>query len=197
MVPFITEEIWQVLGEAPKSISIAEYPTESPDWIDEEAEERIAAHFQSAATSVWAVRAEENVPARERVDVFVNTSSEYVSGTLVATGPALEAMTGSNSWQISVDEEFQPPEGSTPVVLPDFDLHVLYTKHVDVASERNRLEKLLADVESDLARAEAKLANEQFLSRAPADVVEKERRKRDEFAQKKERLEANLASLGA
>ena len=51
-------------------------------------------------------------------------------------------------------------------------------------------------IRDDLARASGKLANEQFLKRAPADVVEKEQRKHDEFTQKKERLEANLASLG-
>ena len=45
--------------------------------------------------------------------------------------------------------------------------------------------------------AERKLANEQFTVKAPADVIEQERRKREEYAQKKERLETNLASLGA
>ena len=67
---------------------------------------------------------------------------------------------------------------------------------IDIAAEQGRLLAELAEVLADLAKTTAKLANEEFLKRAPADVVEKEQRKRDEFTQKKERLEANLASLG-
>ncbi len=195
-VPFITEEIWQVLGEDPESISIAPFPEARDADRDEDAERRMAV-VKGVVTGVRTIRAEVNVPADARVSVVATTETDLVSGTLGATGPALEAMTGSEPWEIVTDLSYEPPAGSAQQVLPEINLYVPLADLIDIDAETARLKKDLEGIRSDLAKAEAKLANKRFLSRAPEDVVEKERRKRDEFAQKKERLEANLASLGA
>jgi valyl-tRNA synthetase len=193
IVPFITEEIWQVLGEEPESVSRASYPEASSR--DEDAEKRIGI-AKGAISGVRTIRADANVPSKARITVIANTEDEYVSGTLVATGPALEAMTGSEEWDIVADRSYEPPPGSVRHVLPELDLYVPLADLIDIDSEKAKLQADLAQAGKDLAQVEAKLANEQFLKRAPADVVAKEQRKRDEFTQKKERLEANLASLG-
>ncbi|GAF76329.1 unnamed protein product, partial [marine sediment metagenome] len=122
-VPFITEEIWQVLGEDPASVSIAPFPESRATDRDEEAEVAISA-FQEAVTGVRTIRVEVNVPADVRVSVIASTETEYVSGTLGATGPALEAMTGSEPWQLVADRDFEPPPGSAQQVFPEFDLYV-------------------------------------------------------------------------
>jgi valyl-tRNA synthetase len=67
---------------------------------------------------------------------------------------------------------------------------------VDPEKERERLSRELKKVEKDLATAEKKLSNENFVKRAPAEVVEQERARVDEFGAAKARLEAALAKLG-
>ena len=196
IVPFITEEIWQVLGEEPASISRADFPAEHPDWIDEDAERRLDI-IKGATTGARTIRAEFNVTGSVKLQVIAHAESEFVSGTLGATGPALEAMTGSEPWQIVTDKEYEPPVGSAQHILPEMTLYAPLGDLVDLELERERLQGELQNVINDLAQVERKLNNAQFLERAPADVVEKERGKREEFAQKKTRLEENLASLGA
>lgn len=194
IVPFITEEIWQVLGEEPESVSRAAYPEVGER--DEDAESRIGL-VKDVVFGIRTIRAERQVQGDIRLSVIAHAETEFVSGTLAATGPALAEMTSSDHpWEIVEDADFEPPSGSARYVLPGLTLYFPREDLEDVEAERERLSRELFVVAADLERAKGKLANEQFLKRAPADVVEKEQRKRDEFSQKKERLEANLASLG-
>lgn len=193
--PFISEEIWHALGEEPESISVAAYPEPQAEQIDEDAERRMSIVMR-AVTGARTIRAEYKVAGNVPLKFSVHAETEFVSGTLEAAGTALEAMTGSLPWEIVGDSGYVPPTGSAQQVLQDMTVSSPLDDLVDVSAERERLQRELAVVEGNLARSEAKLASEQFVERAPADVVEKERRKRDEFLQKKERLETNLASLG-
>ncbi len=195
-IPFATEELWQAVGGDPASISIAAYPASRPEWIDEEAEAAMAI-VRDATTGVRAIRADANVPARASVHVIVRTESDRAAETLNSIGPALQALTGSGPWEIVRDAAFDPPPRSARQVFPGFELYVPLAELIDVDAEIDRLRSELGAVLGDLEATETKLSNEQFVSRAPADVVEKERAKRDEFTRKKERLETNLASLGA
>jgi len=114
-------------------------------------------------------------------------------GAVVERLATCGGMTGPVEWTVKPDAS--PPKGSARVVLPDAEMYVPLSHLIDLDAEVARLRKESALVRSELDRAEAKLANAQFLARAPEDVVAKERGKRDEFRQKRERLEANLASL--
>jgi valyl-tRNA synthetase len=194
IVPFITEEIWQVLGEEPASISRAAYP--EPGLRDEDAERRIEI-AKAAISGVRTIRANANVPIKACVEVHAKTQDAYVADTLRTTGSALQAMTGSEAWHVTTDADCEMPGSAGRYILPEVELYVPLSNLIDIDAEKNRLHAELEQAETELARVEAKLANAQFLERAPADVVEKERGKRDEFSQKKARLEENLASLGA
>ena len=192
IVPFITEEIWQVLGEEPDSVSRATYPDVA--LRDEVAEKEMHA-LQEVITGVRTIRADLNVPAKAKPSVAMKVSTASLATTLQANLDALKALTTTEDWTLG--EGVEAIAGSARKVLTCGELFVDVADMIDVSAERTRLESELATVGKELARVTGKLANEQFLKRAPADVVEKEQRKRDEFTQKKERLEANLASLGA
>ena len=193
IVPFITEEIWQVLGTAPDSVSIAEYPATRPDWIDQEAEEAIGA-FQEAVTAARGIRSDLNVPARAQIDVFVDTGAQHLVDALTQMDEALRSLTGASGWQFGEAPRDMP--GAARRVLSFGEIRVPLADLIDLPAEMTRLSAELVTVGKELARTTAKLANEQFLKQAPADVVEKERAKQQEFELKKERLEANLASFG-
>jgi len=191
LIPFITEEIWRALGEEPASVSIAPFP--APGGEDEQAERTMAA-LQEVVSGVRAVRSELNVPVTARPHVLVKTDRAPLIDALEANAEALNVLSGTASWEFG--SELVPSAGAARKVLTFGELFVPLADLIDLDAERARLRAELDTVVEELEESASTLANEQFLSRAPADVVAKERRKHDEFLQKKERLEANLASFG-
>jgi valyl-tRNA synthetase len=190
-VPFITEEIWQVLGENPQSISIASYPHAAAR--DEEAE-RAMAFFKEVVSAVRTIRAELHVPPEAEVEVWVRTAKTNFLSLLESKGAALSALAGSRACHAG--PTVAPPPGSARQVLTDSEVFVPLAGLIDVDVERVRLGKELKQVLGDLEKVERNLGNAAFLARAPREVVEKEEKKRDEFATRRRRLEANLAVLG-
>ena len=190
IVPHITEEIWLVLGEEPASVSRAAYPEAG---TRDEVAEREMQSLQEVITGVRTVRADLNVPAKAKLTATLNVSAASLGETLNANLDALKALTGTENW--SIGEGLAAVDGAARKVLACGELFVDVADMIDVAAETARLQAELASVNKDLIQVMGKLSNDQFLKRAPADVVQKEEGKRDEFAQKKERLEANLASL--
>jgi valyl-tRNA synthetase len=81
-------------------------------------------------------------------------------------------------------------------VLANAELFIPLAEWIDIDAERAKLSADLSATEADLTKVEATLANERFLARAPEEVVEKERGKQAEFRHKRDRLQANLRSLG-
>ncbi len=191
IVPFITEEIWQVLGEEPESISRAAYPEARAS--DRDAETQMAA-LQEIVTGVRTIRADLNVPAKAQPTAKVSVASQPLIDALKANESAIRAMTNTGEWSFGPDVD--PAPGSARKVLACGQLFVDVADMIDIEAEKVRLQGELKQAKKDLAQASGKLSNENFLKRAPEDVVQKERSKQAEFAQKVERLEANLSSLG-
>ncbi|MCK5246725.1 class I tRNA ligase family protein, partial [Candidatus Bipolaricaulota bacterium] len=191
IVPHITEEIWQVLGEEPESVSRASYPEAG---VRDEDAEREMLSLQEVITGVRAIRAELRVPHNVRPEVLIKAGDRQAQTVFEENLVVIGALT--NAGQVTVAADLIPPEGAARKIIQNAEVFVPLTDLIDVTAEKQRLRVELIQVEKDLSQVVAKLGNEQFLKRAPADVVEREQRKRDEFSQRKERLEANLASLG-
>jgi len=190
-VPFITEEIWQVLSSSPESVSVAPYPSGGER---DEAAERLMESFQQVITAVRAIRAEWNVPAKAPLTVHVQTADKQLAATLREYTEALGVLTEAQTWNVA--EEIDAPKGSARQILADAEVFVPLAEWIDLDAEKARLQGELSSVAADLARVEGKLGNAKFLERAPQEVVEKERAKRNEFRQKQQRLETNLQALG-
>ena len=152
------------------------------------------AAFQEVVSGVRTIRAELNVPQQARPEVLVRTADPGLAELLRRKVQALHALAGTSA--LHVGEDLRAPAGSARQILTDAELFVPLAELIDVDAERSRLHKELGQVRTDLTRAESKLTDPSFLQRAPADVVEKERRKKAEFVTRHERLQANLASLG-
>jgi valyl-tRNA synthetase len=191
-VPFITEEIWQALGDRPASVCIAPFPVAGPRDADAERE---MGTLQSVIGGVRSVRAEWNVPPTAKLSVLVKADPQGPTGRLVDRLETCTGMTGPAEWTVSPD--VSAPRGSARIVLPDAEIYVPLAGLIDLDSEIARLRSELSSTRAELGQVEAKLANEQFLARAPEAVVEKERGKQQEFRRKRDRLQANLDSLGA
>jgi len=188
-VPFISEHLWQTLGEKPASVSLAKFP--QPIKRDYLAEEQMQI-FQEAVRAVRSIRAELSVPQSAKPQVIVRTNDKKLMDLIEQLQDSLCTLCRADSWQVSADS---PPEGSARQVITGADLFIPLANFIDLDAERSRISKELAQVEADLDRANENLANNSFLTRAPKEVVEKEQEKQKEFLTKADKLKANLRSL--
>jgi valyl-tRNA synthetase len=183
MVPFITEEIWQLLGRvAPRrgvaevlpaagSIEVAPWPAVERRWQNEEIEQRFA-RFQEVLGAIREIRSRQNIPPRASVDVFVQCDAS-IAQLLRPMDPYFQSLAGATvqSWGSQV----QPPSTHAAVSLNGIDVFVDLQNFIDVAAEIERNEKLETRLRGQIEGKQRKLSNSQFVQRAPADVVQKER----------------------
>ena len=189
-VPFISEEIWRSLDEEPESICVAPFPQAGARDPEAEAQMEV---FQEAVRAVRAIRAELSVPQNAKLKVIVRTHDPKLTAIIGELQGALCTLCGANEWRVAPD--ISAPAGSARQVITGADLYVPLADLIDIDAEKDRIAKDLAQVESDLNRTRKNLANDSFLGYAPAEVVEKEREKEQEFLAKAARLRANLTSL--
>ena len=179
IVPFLTESIWQALGEvaserglldptpAAPSVCIAAWPDYPTTWADPEAES-VVAQWQDKIAAIRNLRAERNVPAKAKIDPVI-VASEPLLTTLRLGEPFILALT--NAATVRITDEFAKPDEFASAVLADAEIVLPLEGLIDKEAEKARVRKSIADLDKQIGPLQGKLGNEQFLSRAPADVV--------------------------
>ncbi|MES2291796.1 MAG: valine--tRNA ligase [Pseudomonadota bacterium] len=178
-MPFITEELWARTSETPRDtlLILAEWPRPN----------RIAGADAATAEIVWviemikgvrSVRAEMNVPAGAKIPLVLTGANDTAKGRLERNRDVILSLARLTSADIAD----AIPAGSAQFVLEEATVALPLGDVIDFAKERARLEKDLKKAEEEIARFDAKLSNEQFVSRAPEDVLAEQREKRAEAA---------------
>jgi valyl-tRNA synthetase len=197
VMPFITEEIWHAMygGKPPlKSIALAAYPAADEAQIDLDAETEMAI-LQDLIVSVRNLRAELKVEPKVKVPIEVFAHERGIRAMLQKNSSAVLLDRPANVEKITfVEESLANLPGARSTSR--FDVHAIYEKKIDVAAEQERLQKELEKLEKPLSGAQARLGNEQFLSKAPAHVVEGLRKQVEEQTVLKEKIVAKLKELG-
>jgi valyl-tRNA synthetase len=189
-MPFITEEIWHAFydGQPPaRSIALMPYPIAAKNNIDEAAE-RDMAQLQSLIVAVRSARKDASVPERESVPILLRTGGASVFQRNLATIQRLARVT-------TLEVVEQLPDGLAHRATPSFDVAIVYEKPVDTKAERERLTKDLAKLQKEKENSDRQLANDSFLAKAPAQVVEGIRRRNAELTTLIKRTQASLAGL--
>ena len=193
IMPFITEEIWHAVydGKPPlPSIALAHYPLADEQQMDTAAETEMAI-LQDLIVSVRNLRAELKVEPKVKVPIQVH-SEDGVRGLVERNRGAVERL--ANVEQVDfVPQSLAKEAGARSTAR--FDVRVLFEQKIDVAAERERLTKELAKIEKEMGNAERQLANENFLAKAPAQVVEGLRKRRQELKVLEEKNHAALNAL--
>ncbi|MGA8270879.1 MAG: valine--tRNA ligase [Candidatus Sulfotelmatobacter sp.] len=173
VMPFITEEIWQAMyeGQPPlKSIALAGYPQADEKQIDLAAETEMAI-LQDLIVSIRNVRAELKVESKVKVPIEVFAHEPEIRAMIEKNLGAILSDRSSNVEKVTfVDGSLAKQTGIRSTAR--FDVHVIYERKIDVAAERERLEKDLEKSEKEFANNQRQLSNQQFLSKAPEKVVE-------------------------
>jgi valyl-tRNA synthetase len=189
IMPFITEEIWQTIAPMTEkhgaSIMLEAYPKAQADKIDEQSEAWVA-QLKQMVDACRSLRGEMSISPAARVPLVASGNAEK----LTAYAPYLKALAKLEEVSIVADL----PEADAPVMLVD-DFKLMLKVEIDVAAEKERLGKEVARLEAEISKANAKLNNESFVARAPADVVAQEKARVAEFGANLEKLLSQLAKL--
>ena len=195
-MPFITEEIWQTLvqqmpasGDQTDSIMVTPYPTPDPAAIDSEAEEW-AGLLMALVRGVRNVRAERKVESNKKVPAVLLDGE-----TLGPGGQSFLETLAQCSVEARAGDTPQP-ENSIMVVEKATRVFLPLAGLFDFAGERQRLQSSLEELRKRIGQIESRLENEQFLSKAPPDVVEKERTRLSGWREEEANFLHRLSELG-
>jgi valyl-tRNA synthetase len=209
IIPFITEELWQKVapvagrlpatsdtpGGAGPSICIATYPVSQPERIDEAAIAHVA-KLKQLVDACRNLRGEMNVSPSTRLPLFVVAQSPVEKAFLLASAPVLQALAKLNEVRIFDDEAAWAAAAQAAPVAVVGEARICLHMEIDVAAEKVRLGKEVTRLEEQMAKAQVKLGNEAFVAKAPAAVLEQERKRVTDFADTLTKMREQLAQLG-
>ncbi len=191
-MPFITEELWEQLAPAREHRLIsAEWPEHVPALGDEHAAAEMD-WLVRLISEIRAVRVEMNVPAAAKIPLVIKDASPVTATRADAHRDIIERLARLES--VAFADEASP-KGSVQVVLDEATLVLPLANVIDIAQEQSRLAREIDKLGSEIARLDKKLANADFLAKAPAEVVDEQRERRKEFAETKAKLDEALGRL--
>jgi valyl-tRNA synthetase len=203
MIPFLSEEVWQLLGQvaprrglgepqrAAESIMIASWPECDVSRRDPQIEDQFA-RFQDVLRAVREIRSRQNVPPKQPI-TFAVRCEPTVAKLLEPMGPYFTLMAGAHptGW----GPEVTAPALSANVTLPAIEVYVDLAGLIDVDAEIVRQRGELGRLEAMAASKRKKLENANFIQRAPAEVVRKERDSLKEIEEQRATTAAVLERL--
>ena len=196
IMPFISEALWRRLPERSTaredSLIIARWPEPRSQFDDASAEATFDA-LTELIGSVRALRKEYDVPPSAEIAIRVSNAGVAVKAALQAEERAVRRMARIS--EISFDGDANGKQGAHVVLKAGGDLFIALADLIDIDKERVRLQGELERIQSQLRGTEAKLANANFVARAPAEVVQYERTKADSLRDQQNRLSEKLAAL--
>ncbi len=195
-MPFITEELWTKLrrrkpGEA---LMTASWPQADPDQTDPEAAQ-VFTLIQQVISGLRNIKSEYNVAPGRDIKAVVNLAPEDAGLARKISEHTAYFEKMARATDLTVGTGQAKPPASASVVVGRVEAFVPLSGMIDLEVERERLRKESSQKEKFLQGVQQKLRNEQFVSRAPADVIERERRKEQDAIAELQRLRAHLEEL--
>jgi valyl-tRNA synthetase len=194
-MPFITEELWQGLrfnldlppGGGGETIQFARWPQPLDDDFKmfyglTPEDDQFANQKYETVTAGRRLRRDFNIASNKRVGFVLVPSQE------LRTKEAAVVQLLLNAERLDLPEKYEAPKGTPTALTPLGQLYLPLEGLIDIEAERQRLGKELAKTEAELATVRKKLANENFVSNAPAAVVEEHRERERNFAERLEQL---------
>ncbi len=188
-MPFVTEELWEQFGDTDLLISSA-WPAGDIAPVDNEAAGEMD-WVVRLVSEVRAVRSEINVPASAKIPAILRGASDDSKARLATHRDQILWLARLDD--VTLDAEI--PEGAVQLVLDEATLALPLADIVDLDQERGRLQKEIDKLVADIGQIDKKLANKNFTSKAPEEVVAEQHDRRAAATDAKEKLEAALTRL--
>ena len=191
-MPFITEEIWQKLPKSGDSIMVSTFPEFDVANSDTKVENAMG-KVMEVITGVRNIRGEMNLNPGLKLNALIKTRHADLEATLKKhTGFICEL---ARLDQITIGPDVEKPKVSASSVLGEMDLIIPLEGMMDFAEEKSRIEKELKKIEKDLIFLDKKLSNPNFVKKAPAEVIEKDEKRKTTLSEKQAKLEIYLKTI--
>ncbi len=188
-MPFLTEEIWQLIHNRKEgeSISTSEFPKLKKELINAQADKEMET-VVNIVTAIRNIRGEMNIPPSKKINVLLksNEVSERQADYIKKLAKVEDLKAGEN---------IVKPKASASAIVKSAEIYIPLEGLIDLDVERQRLQKEITRLEGSLAGIEKKLSNEKFVNGAPAEVVEKERTKQKDWQENLRKLKEILENL--
>ena len=191
IMPFVTEEIWQVMGNNRPTLMLQPYPQSDPLWIDAEIEKKME-FLMGVIRGVRNLRAETNCPPGKEVRLIFHGSERDLT-VLREQEAYLRSLARVGSVQYLTSGE--RPKGAATAVIGATEIYLPLGDLINVEEEQARLAKEVRKVEEELLRIQKKLVNPDFLGRAKEEVIQKERGKASHYEEKMRTLKLSLERI--
>ncbi len=194
-MPFITEEIFCTLQSEEESIMISKWPEYTLDRCFEKEEKDIET-IKETVRGIRNIRTEMNVAPSRKAMCYVVSESADIRNTFEEGKLFFASLAYAN--EVAVQEDKTGiAQDAVSVVIPGATIYIPFAELVDIAQEIERLQKEEKRLEGELKRVNGMLANEKFISKAPAAKIEEEKAKLAKYTQMMEQVKERLAQLNA
>ena len=198
VMPFITEELWQSLGERKgnESISVSGFPELDESKINEDIEKEVII-MQELVTSLRNLRSELNLAPSVKCNAVVNCPDAKAKEQVNELSHYITSLARIETLEVTLPEELKKlgKFKSITSVINNYQVYIKVEGLIDIEQEKARLEKEIKRTESFLESLNKKLSNENFLKKASEDVVENEKKKQEDFTLKLQKLREHYRDL--
>jgi valyl-tRNA synthetase len=194
-IPFVTEEIWHKLSETNGSIMRAAFPGEEADAVRTDGKAEAAMELLiDVISGIRNIRGEMGISPGMSLDAVIYSAEAAARSTVESHRDLIVNLARLKSLAVT-DNPDRPPASATAVAHGGAVIYVRLEGIIDFAREAERLEKELGKAAKELSSLARKLQNQDFLSKAPADVVAKVRNQQQAFLEKQQKLQATLEKI--
>lgn len=198
-MPFITEEIWHHIPSSEKSLVVTSFPQARKDLKDEEADREMK-FLQEAIVGIRTIRAENRIPPKKKVDLYVKVKDERKVGKKTEAEiirhnkEYIQAL--ANIRQVEILDHFPQQKKFLKGIAGSWEIAIPIEEGVfNLNQEKQRLEKELSKIMLEIEKIESRLKNTNFLNRAPKDVIKETKGKLQDLRDKKTKLEESLKHI--
>jgi valyl-tRNA synthetase len=192
-IPFVTEEIWHHLPGTDGSIMKAVHPVDAAESNRHRKAEAEMALLMAVITGIRNVRGEMNIAPSLSLQVQVQSDDRDTRKICQAHQDLIINLARLSS--LTVENTGQRPKSSATAVVNSASIFVSLEGIIDFAKETQRLERAIKKFAAELTTVAKKLGNEGFLTKAPAEVVEKVRQKQSALLEKQQKIQTNLDKI--
>lgn len=194
IMPFITEELYQALHEGQNKpwVLTQEWPDLSAFAQKSQAQEQVAWIIEMIM-QIRSLRADMNIPASAKIRLLLKDTQKKEQDCIAQFNDILLQMARLDSVELTQETA---PKGSIQSVLQGVTLILPVADVIDIDQEKERLQKEIKRLDGEIQRVVQKLANENFVSRAPDEVINEQKEKKQHYEEAKSKLDQALKQLG-
>lgn len=191
-MPYITEEIWQTIKAEGETVMLAQYPVADEKLIDKDVEKSFE-YIKELISSLRNIRAEAGISPAKPAKVVIKSSDESELNTIKENYFFITKL--GNLESIEYGKNMEKPAQSGFRVTGNSEVYMILKGLLDIEAEVKKLKAQLDKVAVELEKMNAKLSNEKFTSKAPAHILERDRKIQKEYQDKFDKLSENIKEL--